>query len=305
MQRHKIALFGAGNVGGTAAFLCAVRELGDIVLIDTAEREGVAIGKALDIQQSLSLFSSDVSMSGSSDIKNIKDADVVVVLAGFPRKPGMTREDLFNANYQIIETISRGIVTYAPGAIVIMVTNPLDAMTYSMLKLTGFAKNRVIGMAGVLDSIRFQSYLASNLQCSIKDLKALVLGSHGDDMLPVASCTSVNGIPITQIADPTTLSSVSQLTKEAGGEFVKLMGTSAYYAAGASVCSLIECIVKDQQRILPCSVLLEGEFGIHDSCIGVPVILGKNGVEKVVEIDLTKGELEMLQKSALIVQKKK
>lgn len=303
MSRKKIAFFGAGNVGGTASFLCAIKELGDIILLDTADRQGIAIGKAIDIKQSLSVFNADVSVKGSSDPEEIIDADVCVILAGFPRKPGMSRDDLFITNYPVIESIAKAIKTYAPDSIIIMVTNPLDAMTYSMVKLSSFSKNRVIGMAGILDSIRFQSILAESINCSTKDVRTLVLGSHGDEMLPLYNCSSVNGIQITNFLDDFFLSESAQKTRDCGGEIVKLMGTSAYFAAASSVVVIIESILKDQKRILPCSVLLEGEYGINDTCIGVPVMIGKNGVEKIVEVPLSESDLHNLQRSAEIVKR--
>jgi malate dehydrogenase len=303
MSRKKIAFFGAGNVGGTAAFLCAIKELGDIILLDTDDRQGIAIGKALDIKQSLSVFYADVSVTGSSNPEEISDADVCVILAGSPRKPGMSRDDLFTTNYRVIESIAESIRTYAPNCIVIMVTNPLDAMTYAMLKLCRFPKNHVLGMAGILDSIRLQSTFAELINCSTKDITTLVLGSHGDEMVPIFDCSSVNGVPITNFLDDLSISESALKTRNYGGEIVKLMGTSAFFAAASSVMVIIESIVKDQKRILPCSVLLEGEYGINDSCTGVPVMIGKDGVEKIIEIPLSKSELFKLQKSAEIVKK--
>lgn len=303
MSRKKIAFFGAGNVGGTAAFLCAIKELGDIILLDTDDRQGIAIGKALDIKQSLSVFYADVSVTGSSDPEEISEADVCVILAGSPRKPGMSRDDLFATNYRVIESIAESIRTYAPNCIVIMVTNPLDAMTYAMLKLCRFPKNHVLGMAGILDSIRLQSTFAELINCSTKDITTLVLGSHGDEMVPIYDCSSVNGVPITNFLDDLSISESALKTRNYGGEIVKLMGTSAFFAAASSVMVIIESIVKDQKRILPCSVLLEGEYGINDSCTGVPVMIGKDGVEKIIEIPLSKSELFKLQKSAEIVKK--
>ncbi len=303
MKRKKIAFFGAGNVGGTAAFLCAIKELGDVILLDTADRQGFAIGKALDIKHSLSVFYADVSVIGSSDPEKIQDADVCVVLAGAPRKPGMSRDDLFITNHQVIESIAGMIRTNAPNSIIIMVTNPLDAMTYAMLKLCRFPKKHVLGMAGILDSIRFQSTLAELINCSTKDIRTLVLGSHGDDMLPIYDCSTVNGVPISSLLDDQSVSESVQKTRNYGGEIVKLMGTSAYFAAASSVVVIIESILRDQKRILPCSVLLEGEYGINDTCTGVPVMIGKDGVEKIVEIPLSNIEFFNLQKSAEIVKK--
>ena len=302
MSRKKIAFFGAGNVGGTAAFLCQWGT-GNIILLDTDDRQGIAIGKALDIKQSLSVFYADVSVTGSSNPEEISDADVCVILAGSPRKPGMSRDDLFTTNYRVIESIAESIRTYAPNCIVIMVTNPLDAMTYAMLKLCRFPKNHVLGMAGILDSIRLQSTFAELINCSTKDITTLVLGSHGDEMVPIFDCSSVNGVPITNFLDDLSISESALKTRNYGGEIVKLMGTSAFFAAASSVMVIIESIVKDQKRILPCSVLLEGEYGINDSCTGVPVMIGKDGVEKIIEIPLSKSELFKLQKSAEIVKK--
>lgn len=303
MNRKKIVFFGAGNVGGTAAFLCAIKELGDVILIDTVERQGIAKGKALDIKHSLSVFYSDVFVTGTSDPEEVSDADVCVVLAGTPRKPGMSRDDLFITNHLVIESIAGIIRTHAPDSIVIMVTNPLDAMTYAMLKLCSFPKNHVLGMAGILDSIRFQSTLAELINCSTKDVRTLVLGSHGDEMVPIYNASTVNGVPISNLLDDLSISESAQKTRNYGGEIVKLMGTSAFFAAASSVLVIIESIVKDQKRILPCSVLLEGEYGINNTCIGVPVMIGKDGVEKIIEIPLSKSELFNLQKSAEIVKK--
>ncbi len=303
MSRKKIAFFGAGNVGGTAAFLCAIKELGDIILLDTTDRQGIAIGKALDIKHSLSVFCADVSVIGSSDPEEISGADVCVILAGSPRKPGMSRDDLFITNYQVIESIAGVIRTYAPDSIVIMVTNPLDAMTYAMFKLCKFPKNHILGMAGILDSVRFQSTLAELINCSTKDIRTLVLGSHGDEMVPIYDCSSVNGVPITNFLDDNSISESVQRTRNYGGEILKLMGTSAFFAAASSVVVVIESIIRDQKRILPCSVLLEGEYGIYDTCTGVPVMIGKDGVEKIVNIPLSNSDLYKLQKSAEIVKK--
>lgn len=295
MSRKKIVIFGAGNVGGVTAFLCAIKELGDIVIIDTKDHQGLAIGKALDIAQSLSLFNADVSIRGSFDHSDIEGANICVVIAGFPRKPGTSRNDLYNANYQIIDSIASSIKTLAPNCIIVMVTNPLDAMTYAMIKLTDFKPARVIGMAGILDSIRFQSYLATQLNCSTKDIRALVLGSHGDDMVPVQNYSSVNGLPISHLLDNSLIEQLIEKTRNSGSEFVKLMGTSAYFAAASSVVSIIESILKDQKRIMPCSVLLNGEYGVSDTCIGVPVVLGKNGAEKILIVPLSNEELKQLQ----------
>lgn len=303
MSRKKISFFGAGNVGGIASFICAIKEFGDIVLIDTPQNHGVALGKAIDIKQSLSLFNSDISITGSSDPCLISNSDICVILAGFPRKPGMSRDDLFTTNHSVIESISSSIKKYAPDSIIIMVTNPLDALTFDFLKLSGFPKNRVMGMAGILDSVRFQSYLADHINCSTRDIRSLVLGSHGDEMIPINRYSTVNGIPVKEFIDDDIINQSIQKVRDSGGEFVKMMGTSAYFAAGSSVAVIIESIVRDQKRILPCSVYLSGEYGIYDSCIGVPVMIGKNGVEKIMSIQLSENEIRKLQESAEAVKK--
>jgi malate dehydrogenase len=290
-------------VGSSAALKMAQKELGDIVLVDVVEF--VAEGKALDMAESSPLDGFDVALVGkTNDYSVIKDSDVVVITAGVPRKPGMTRMDLLMTNAGIVETISNHIRELAPNSIVIVVTNPLDVMTYVAWKVTGFPRERVMGQAGVLDSIRMRYFVAQELGVSVKDVQAMVLGSHGDQMVPLPRYTTVSGVPITELLPPETIERINDRTRKAGTEIVNLLKTgSAYYAPGAAVAEMVEAIVRDKKRLMPCSVLLKGEYGLNDVFIGVPVILGKNGVERVVELKLTEEELKALHQSAEEVRK--
>jgi malate dehydrogenase len=281
----------------------AQKELGDIVLVDVVEF--VAEGKALDMAESSPLDGFDVALVGkTNDYSVIKDSDVVVITAGVPRKPGMTRMDLLMTNAGIVETISNHIRELAPNSIVIVVTNPLDVMTYVAWKVTGFPRERVMGQAGVLDSIRMRYFVAQELGVSVKDVQAMVLGSHGDQMVPLPRYTTVSGVPITELLPPETIERINDRTRKAGTEIVNLLKTgSAYYAPGAAVAEMVEAIVRDKKRLMPCSVLLKGEYGLNDVFIGVPVILGKNGVERIVELKLTEEELKALHQSAEEVRK--
>jgi malate dehydrogenase len=290
-------------VGSSAALKMAQKELGDIVLVDVVEF--VAEGKALDMAESSPLDGFDVALVGkTNDYSVIKDSDVVVITAGVPRKPGMTRMDLLMTNAGIVETISNHIRELAPNSIVIVVTNPLDVMTYVAWKVTGFPRERVMGQAGVLDSIRMRYFVAQELGVSVKDVQAMVLGSHGDQMVPLPRYTTVSGVPITELLPPETIERINDRTRKAGTEIVNLLKTgSAYYAPGAAVAEMVEAIVRDKKRLMPCSVLLKGEYGLNDVFIGVPVILGKNGVERIVELKLTEEELKALHQSAEEVRK--
>jgi malate dehydrogenase len=281
----------------------AQKELGDIVLVDVVEF--VAEGKALDMAESSPLDGFDVALVGkTNDYSVIKDSDVVVITAGVPRKPGMTRMELLMTNAGIVETISNHIRELAPNSIVIVVTNPLDVMTYVAWKVTGFPRERVMGQAGVLDSIRMRYFVAQELGVSVKDVQAMVLGSHGDQMVPLPRYTTVSGVPITELLPPETIERINDRTRKAGTEIVNLLKTgSAYYAPGAAVAEMVEAIVRDKKRLMPCSVLLKGEYGLNDVFIGVPVILGKNGVERIVELKLTEEELKALHQSAEEVRK--
>ncbi len=303
LGRPKIVIVGAGMVGSSAALKMAQKELGDIVLVDVVEF--VAEGKALDMAESSPLDGFDVALVGkTNDYSVIKDSDVVVITAGVPRKPGMTRMDLLMTNANIVESICNNIRELAPNAIIIVVTNPLDVMTYIAWKVTGFPRERVMGQAGVLDSIRMRYFVAQELGVSVKDVQAMVLGSHGDQMVPLPRYTTVAGVPITELLPPETIERINDRTRKAGTEIVNLLKTgSAYYAPGAAVAEMVEAIVRDKKRLLPCSVLLQGEYGLMDVFIGVPVILGKGGVERIVELKLTDEELKVLYASAEEVRK--
>jgi malate dehydrogenase len=297
--RKKIALIGAGQIGGTMALLCLQRQLGDVVMVDIME--GVAKGKALDLQETRGVFKSDVNLTGGgvNDYSVIKDADVCIVTAGVPRKPGMSRDDLLKVNLEAITKVATGIKQYAPNAFVIVVTNPLDSMVYAMYKVTGFPKNRVIGMAGVLDTARYRAFLAEALDVSVRDIQAMVLGGHGDTMVPLISYTTVSGIPVTQLMDRAKLDAIVDRTRNGGAEIVKHLKTgSAYYAPSAGAVQMAEAIVQDQKRILPCSAWLDGEYGMKGLFLGVPCKLGRKGLERILEVELTADETAALKKSA-------
>ena len=293
----KVAVIGAGNVGATCAFVLAQKNIGEVVLLDIYE--GFAKGKALDMSQGGQILNYDGRITGTKDYEDIANADVVVVTSGFPRKPGMTREDLVGKNADIISQVGGGIREHAPDSVIVMVTNPLDLMTYHMQKVTGFPPERVVGQAGILDSARMTHFIAEELGVSNEDVQAMVLGGHGDTMVPLPRYTTVSGIPITQLMDETTIEAISERTAGGGGEIVKLLEKgSAFYAPGSAAAIMAESILKDRKRILPCSAYLTGQYGLDDIYIGVPVILGSEGVEKVVELELEKSELESLQGSA-------
>jgi len=293
----KVAVIGAGNVGATCAFVLAQKNIGEVVLLDIYE--GFAKGKALDMSQGGQILNYDGRITGTKDYEDIADADVVVVTSGFPRKPGMTREDLVGKNADIISQVGRGIREHAPDSVIVMVTNPLDLMTYHMQKVTGFPPEKVVGQAGILDSARMTHFIAEELGVSNEDVQAMVLGGHGDTMVPLPRYTTVSGIPITQLMDEATIEAISERTAGGGGEIVKLLEKgSAFYAPGSAAAIMAESILKDRKRSLPCSAYLTGQYGLDDIYIGVPVILGSEGVEKVVELELEKSELESLQGSA-------
>ncbi|MCA9582241.1 MAG: malate dehydrogenase [Myxococcales bacterium] len=297
-KRSKIALIGAGNIGGELAVLAARRELGDVVLVDIPDKEGVAKGKALDISQACALDGYDANIVGTSDYGDIAGADVCIVTAGVPRKPGMSRDDLLAINLKIIRSVAAGIKENAPDAFVIVISNPLDAMVYEMQKVTGFPTARVVGMAGALDSARFQHFIANEVGCSTKEVNALVLGGHGDSMVPALSYCSVNGIPVTQLIAKDKLDAMVERTKGGGGEIVKLMGTSAFVAPAAGAIAMAASFIKDQKRVLPCAAFLRGEYGHEGIYMGVPVQIGKEGVERVVVIELSSEEQALLDQSA-------
>jgi malate dehydrogenase len=302
MGRKKIALIGAGNIGGELAMLVARRELGDVVLLDIPEKEGVAKGKALDLMQAGAVDGYDARILGTSNYDDIKGADVVIVTAGVPRKPGMSRDDLLSINLKIIRSVATNVKEKAPGAFVIVISNPLDAMVYEMKKVTGFPRERVVGMAGALDSARFQAFIAEALGTSIKAVNTLVLGGHGDTMVPCLSYCTVNGIPVTQLIDKAALDKMVDRTRMGGGEIVQLMGTSAFYAPAAGAISMAESYLKDQRRVIACAAYLQGEYGYKDLYMGVPIMISGRGVEKVVEVKLSDDEKKMLENSAKAVR---
>lgn len=298
MNRKKIALIGAGNIGGQLAEIIVRRQLGDVVLIDIPAKENVAKAKALDILQNCALTGCDANIVGTSDWQLAKDADVLIVTAGIPRKPGQSRDDLVGVNVGIIRAVADNAKKYAPNALAIIVANPLDAMVYEFHRRSGFPKERVVGMAGMLDSARFQYFLADALKVSVKDVRTMVLGGHGDDMVPITSMCTVTGVPVTNLLDKATLDAIVQRVRGGGGEIVKLMGTSAYYAPATAAVEMAAAYLLDEKRLMPCAVMLSGEYGYKDMFMGVPVILGGNGVEKIVEIPLSADEKTALQKSA-------
>lgn len=296
--RKKISLVGAGNIGGELAMLAARRELGDVVLLDIPDKEGVAKGKALDMMQACALDGYDATITGTSDYGDIKGSDVVIVTAGVPRKPGMSRDDLLSINLKIMRSVAENIKNNAPEALVIVISNPLDAMVYEMKKITGFPRERVLGMAGALDSARFECFLAEASGASVKDVSALVMGGHGDTMVPCLSYTTIKGVPVTKLLPAADLDAMVQRTRMGGGEIVKLMGTSAYYAPAAGAISMAESYLKGQKRTIACAAFLQGEYGYSDIYMGVPIVIGPNGMEKVLEIELSDGEKKMLEESA-------
>ncbi len=292
-----IGIIGAGQVGATLAFLVLERRLGDVVLVDILE--GLAKGKALDMGQAGSLLAFKQTVIGTHDYSGLKGAEIVVITAGLPRKPGMTRLDLLKKNSEIVTSVIDEIVHYAPGSIIIVVTNPLDVMTYLALKKSGFEPYRVMGQAGVLDSARFKYFIAKESGCSPEEVSTLVLGGHGDSMVPLISQTTVSGRPLGDVLPKQEIDKLVERTCSGGAEIVSLLKTgSAYYAPASSVLAMIDAIINNTGEMLPCSVYLDGEYGLEDVCVGVPVLLGKEGVRKVVELDLTPGEKQMLHRSA-------
>ena len=296
MARKKISVIGAGNVGATAAFLIAQKQLGDVVLIDIVD--GVPQGKALDMAQMGPVELFDAAVDGDLDYSATAGSDLVIITSGSPRKPGMTREDLLQTNANIVGSVTENVVKQSPDCIIMMLTNPLDIMTYHAWKVSGFSSDRVVGQAGVLDSARFRYFISLELGVSVEDIQALVLGGHGDTMVPLPRYTTVNGIPIPQLIPEDRIESMAQRTRDGGAEIVNLLKTSGYYAAGASLAQMAEAIILDKKRVLPCSAHLTGQYGIDDLYIGVPIKLGGNGVEEILEIELTEEELGSLQHSA-------
>ena len=306
MARPKIALVGSGNIGGTLAFLIGLKELGDVVMFDIAD--GVPQGKSLDIVEASPVEGFDAHFSGGSDYSVIKDADVVIVTAGVPRKPGMTRDDLVATNTKVMAQVGEGIKQYAPNAFVICITNPLDAMVYMLREKAGLPHHKVVGMAGVLDSARFRYFLAEEFKVSVEDVTAFVLGGHGDTMVPLVRYSTVAGIPLPDLVKMgwTTqekLDKIVQRTRDGGAEVVALLKTgSAFYAPASSAIQMAESYLKDKKRVLPCAVMLNGEYGMKDFYVGVPVVIGAGGVERIVEISMDAAEKAMFDKSVAAVQ---
>jgi malate dehydrogenase len=301
MARKKIALIGAGMIGGTLAHLIGLKELGDVVLFDIVE--GVPGGKGLDIWQSGAVEGFDAKYKPANAYADIDGADVVIITAGVPRKPGMSRDDLLGINLKVMEQAGAGIKKYAPNAFVIVITNPLDAMVWALQKACGLPKNKVVGMAGILDTGRFRTFLADELKVSVEDVTALVLGGHGDDMVPIARYSTVAGIPLPDLVkmgwlNQARLDGIIDRTRKGGGEIVNLLKTgSAFYAPASSAIQMAESYLKDKRRVLPCAAFLNGEYGVKGMYVGVPVVIGANGVEKIVEIDLNAAERQMFVKS--------
>ncbi|HTT77608.1 MAG TPA: malate dehydrogenase [Candidatus Binataceae bacterium] len=299
-KRKKIAFIGAGNVGATCAHLCFLRSLGDIVLYDIID--GLPQGKALDMLESAPVLGIDADVTGSTDIKDIDGADCIVVTSGSPRKPGMSRDDLLKINAGVMNTVGGAIKTHAPNAFVIVVTNPLDAMVTQIKRVTGLPKKRVVGQAGVLDSARYRTFLASELDVSVSSVNAMVLGGHGDDMVPVRSYTTCGGVPIEKLIAAKRLEEIETRTRNGGAEIVNLMKTSSYYAAGTAVYRMVEAFILDKKEVLPAAAFLEGEYGVNGFYAGVPVIIGGEGVERIVTIDLTPAEKKAFESSVAHVK---
>jgi malate dehydrogenase len=302
MGRKKISVIGAGFVGATAAHWAAEKELGDVVLVDIIE--GLPQGKSLDLFQAGPVEGFDTRVIGSNSYDETENSDVVIITSGVPRKPGMSREDLLEINKKIIESVVSEVVKKSPQGILILVTNPLDTMTYLAFRKSGFPKQRVMGMAGILDTARFKAFIALELGVSVEDIQALLLGGHGDEMVPLPRYTTVSGIPLLQLLPKETIDRLVDRTRKGGGEIVNLLKTgSAFYAPSAAAIQMTEAILKDKKRILPCCVYLDGEYGLKDICFGVPVKLGAKGVEAIIELQLTEEEKKLVAKSAESVKK--
>lgn len=303
MKRRKIGLIGAGNIGGELANICMQKQLGDIVLFDIAPKENFAKGKALDLEQASTQSGSDASIIGTSNWADVSGADVLIITAGIPRKPGQSRDDLVGTNLPIIQDVADNAKKHCPDAFTIVISNPLDAMVYEFMRRTGAPKAKVAGMAGVLDSARFSLFLAREAKASVKDVRTMVLGGHGDDMVPLLGYCTVNGVAVGELIAKDKLDAIVARTRTGGGEIVGLMGTSAYYAPAAAAVAMAEAYLLDQKRLLPVAAYLEGEYGYKDLYMGVPAVIGGGGIEKILQLPLTDAEKEMLKKSADSVQK--
>ncbi|CAB3394863.1 malate dehydrogenase (NAD-dependent) [Kyrpidia spormannii] len=304
IRRKKITIVGAGFTGATTALLAATKELGDIVLVDIPKLENPTKGKALDMMEASPVEGFDANIVGTSNYEDTKDSDLVIITAGVARKPGMSRDDLVTTNAGIVKSVTEQVVKYSPNCVIIVLSNPVDAMTYVAYKTSGFPKERVIGQSGVLDTARFRTFVAMELGVSVEDVTGFVLGGHGDDMVPLVRYSYAGGIPIETLIPKDRIEAIVERTRKGGGEIVNLLGNgSAYYAPAASLVQMAEAVLKDQKRILPAIAYLEGEYGYRDLYLGVPVLLGGKGIEKVFEIDLTPEEKAALDKSAASVQK--
>ena len=300
MNRKVTVVGGAGNVGATVARCIADKQLADVVIVDIADQK--AAGIALDILEACPITGSDSRVIGGSDYSHSANSDVVVITSGVPRKPGMSRDDLLNVNFGIMKAVTEQVIKYSPNAIIIPVANPLDAMCQAVYRLSGFPRERVIGMAGVLDSARMRTFIAMELNVSVDNIHAFVLGGHGDTMVPLPRYSTVAGVPITELMSPERIKAICDRTASGGAEITKLVGTSAWYAPGAAAAEMVEIILKDSKKIVPCSVFLQGEYGVKDLFVGVPVKLGARGVEQIIQITLTADEDAALQKSAAAVK---
>ena len=303
MIRKKITLIGGGQIGGNLALLAAQKELGDVLIFDIPQSEGMVKGKALDLMQLRPHDGYDSNIVGSADWKDVKGTDVFIITAGIPRKPGMNREDLLGINLGIMKDVAEKIKFYSSDAFVIVISNPLDAMVYAFHKISGFKKNQVVGMAGALDSGRFRAFIAMETGYSVQDVTCMVLGGHGDTMVPISRLATVGGVPVTDLIKPERLKEIEDRTRVAGGEIVKLFGNgSAFYAPAQSAIEMAESFLRDKKRVIPCASLCEGEFGIHGYFIGVPTVIGSRGVEKILEFSLTSEEKNELAQTLLAVK---
>lgn len=302
-KRKKVSIIGAGKTSATLAFILAKNESADIVIVDRPQSESAVKGKALDIQESGPIFNFNIDIKGTADYSETKDSDIVVITAGIARKPGMSRDDLIQTNEEIVHYSAQQIAKYAPDAIIIVLTNPVDAMTYSALVASGFPKHRVLGQSGVLDSARYKTFIAKELGISVEDVQGLVLGGHGDTMVPLVNSTQVNGIPLSELLDQQVIDQIIDRTRKGGAEIVQLLGNgSAYYAPAAAIYEMIDAILKDKCRVLAAITYLEDEYGYRDICLGVPIKLGQNGVEEILELTLSQEEQNQLDTSALSVK---
>ena len=298
LKRAKITIVGGGNVGSSCALWAAAKELGDIVVVDIPQAEGMVKGRMLDLAQAAPVERFDAGITGTTDYKDTEGSDVVVITAGLPRKPGMSRDDLIKTNVEIVRSVSENVKKHCPDAIVIVVSNPLDAMVYTAWKVTGFPTSHIVGQAGCLDVARYKAFIAMETGFSVEDINALLLGGHGDDMVPLPRYTNISGIPVTSFISEKRLDEIVERAKKGGGEIVQLMGTSAYYAPAAGVVQMVESIVRDKKRILPCAAYCNGEFGIKGLFVGVPCVLGAEGVERIIDLDLTADEAKLMKTSA-------